>query len=267
MSFDLIARDIYARLERLRYLGRGNLDNLYLATVQKAGSQWMSAIFSDPRMKASTGLVRMPQRNYEYGEHVNRFPKGYFVPGLYVSYQTFLNFIQKPRNYRVIYVYRDPRDLVISAYYSTLKTHEPTPTVARLRDRLKKMTKTEGIAYMMRYNDKFSVMRSWLELGPEDPNIMFVKFEDITSRPLENFRRILDHCGFAMSDDALQDLLADYTKENMRSQDLARREDKSESHYRFEASTYRLEFTEEHHRLFTGITGDLLDVLGYPRSN
>jgi hypothetical protein len=267
MNFNLLAHDAYAGLERIRYLGRRKLDNLYLATIQKAGSQWMSAIFGDPRMKAATGLVRMPQRHYEYGEHVSRFPKGCFVPGLYVSYQTFQNFIEKPKKYRVIYVYRDPRDLVISAYYSTLKTHEPTPPVARLRDRLKKMTRTEGIAYMIKYNDKFSVMRSWLELGTEDPNIIFIKFEDITSRPLENFRRILDHCGFAMSDDVLQDMLSDYTKENMRSRDLARREDKSESHYRFKSSTYRLEFTEEHHRLFADVTGDLIDVLGYPRSN
>ena len=43
MNLDLLARDAYMRLERLRYLGRAKLDNLYLATVQKSGSQWMSA--------------------------------------------------------------------------------------------------------------------------------------------------------------------------------------------------------------------------------
>jgi hypothetical protein len=214
-------------------------------------------------VKAKTGLVRMPQRYYEYGEHISRFPTGFFVPGLYVSYQTFENFIDKPRNYRVVYVYRDPRDLVISDYYSTLKTHGSNPAVSRLRERLMLMSREEGINYIMKYNDKFSVMRSWVELGGTDPNILFMKFEEITSQPFENFKRIFAHCDFEMSDPELRNVLADYSKDNMRSRDLAQRTDKSESHYRIKSSSHHDEFTEEHYRLFREITGNLLEVLGY----
>ena len=264
MNLELLIRDALVRVERIKYLGREKLDNLYLATVQKSGSQWMSAIFNDPRMKAETGLVRMPQRYYEYGEHIKKFPKGVFVPGLYVSYQTFENFITKPARYKAIYVYRDPRDLVISDYYSTLKTHENNPVVCRLRRRLESISKEDGISYIMKYYDKFSAMRSWVELGADDPNIIFVKFEDITARPFENFKLILAHCGIQIDDMKLQDILADYSKENMRKRDLARRSEKSESHYRFKASSHHDEFTPEHRRLFAEITGNLVEVLGYP---
>lgn len=263
MNLDLLARDTYARLERLRYIGKRKLDNLYLATVQKSGSQWMSAILNDARVKARTGLVRMPQRHYEYGEHVAKFPKGVYVPGLYVSYQLFENFIEKPERYRVVYVYRDPRDLVISDYYSTLKTHEANPAVNRLRARLGAMSKEEGISYIMRYYDKFSAMRSWVELGASDVNILFVKFEDITARPFEYFRRIFEHCEVQMDDETLRGILADYTKEKMRTSDLARRSDKSESHYRASSSSHHTEFSAVHFKLFEDITGNLLDVLGY----
>ncbi len=263
MNLDLLARDAYMRLERLRYLGRTKLDNLYLATVQKSGSQWMSAILNDSRVKAHTGLIRMPQRYYEYGQHVARFPKGVYVPGLYVSYQVFENFIEKPANYRVVYVYRDPRDLVISDYYSTLKTHEANPAVNRLRARLGAMSKEDGIAYVMKYYDKFAAMRSWVELGTSDPNILFIKFEDITARPLELFRQIFDHCEIRIDEETLREILSDYTKEKMRSSDLARRSDKSESHYRSIPSSHRTEFSEMHSKLFRDITGNLLDVLGY----
>lgn len=263
MDFRLAVHDLYARTERLRYLGRERLDNLYLATVQKCGSQWMSAIFNDIRMKRITGLVRMPQRFYEYGQHVSRFPKGFFVPGLYVSYQAFESFIEKPKNYRVIYVYRDPRDLVVSDYYSTLKTHANNAVVKTMRTRLEGMSKEDGLAYIMRYNDKFSYMRSWIELSGNDKNVMHVKFEEITSRPVEVFGRIMEHCGITVETHVLASILSEYEKDKMRQRDLARRNDKTESHYRFEASSHEREFSEMHYKLFRDITGDLLEVLGY----
>ncbi|MHB1828457.1 MAG: sulfotransferase domain-containing protein [Steroidobacteraceae bacterium] len=263
MNIRRFARQSLNRIESLAYARRRTIDNLYLATVQKCGSQWVSAIFNDRRMRAHTGLVRMPQRYYEYGEHVSRFPRGFFVPGLYVSYQTFENFIEKPENYRVVYVYRDPRDLVISDYYSTLKTHEDNPAVVRLRTRLKSMSKEDGIKYMIKYNDKFSVLRSWVELGTVDKKIMFVKFEELTEEPVASFRKILAHCDVEMSDETLMDILQEYTKDRMRKRDLAGRADKSESHYRFQASSHLEEFNDDHYVIFRAVTGNLLEVLGY----
>lgn len=263
MNFERSARDVYRRIERMRYIGTNSIDNLYFATVQKSGSQWISAIFNDPRMKRHTGLVRMPQRYYEYGEHVSKFPKGFYIPGLYVSYQTFENFIEKPERYRVIYIFRDPRDLVVSDYYSTLKTHPDNVAVLKLRKRLEGMSKEEGLMYMMKYNDKFATMRSWVELGADDPNILFMKFEELTQSPVENFKKMLSHCDIKMSDGTLESILNDYSKSKMRERDLERRSDKSESHYRFKASSHSGEFTEAHYLLFREITGNLLDVLGY----
>ncbi len=256
-------RDMKTTARAFALRGGRTLDNLYFPTVQKSGSQWISAIFSDRRMARITRLVRMPQRNYEYGEHVARFPRGVFVPGLYVSYQTYRYFIEKPEAHKAVYIYRDPRDLVVSDYHSTMKTHAENPVVLDLRRRFAGVPKREALSYFIRFNDKFSVMRSWVELGREDPDILFLKFEDITSRPLEGIESILRHCGLDYSAAEVSGIVGDYTKDRMRERDLAHRQDKTESHYRFKSSSHRDEFEAEHYQLFREVTGNLIEVLGY----
>ena len=266
VSINLYIKDFRTQIEALRYSTIRRIDNLYLPTVQKSGSQWVSAIFNDPRIKGYTGLARMTQRNYEYGEHVKKFPKGVFIPGLYVSYQTYKYFIKKPQNHKTIYIYRDPRDIIVSDYYSTLKTHGLNPVVADLRTKLSSMPKTDGLLYLIAFNDKFSVMRSWVDLGKEDPNILFLKFEEIIASPVKYFLMMLRHCGISINEATLQNILLDYTKDRMREADLSSRSDKSESHYRFTQSSHFNEFEPIHYKSFYEVTGNLLDLLGYPIS-
>jgi len=47
---------------------RPELNNLFVAQVQKTGSQWFKAVLHDPRVRAKTGLMGVPQRRYEYTE-------------------------------------------------------------------------------------------------------------------------------------------------------------------------------------------------------
>ena len=63
--------------------------------------------------------------------------------------------------------------------------------------------------------------------------------------------------------DKFNEILEDYSKENMRKRDLARRKYKSESHYRIQSSNWKDVFTSRHEELFNAINGDLLKVLNY----
>ena len=42
------------------------LCNIYHACIQKTGSQWIKAVFSDSRVQKYSGLVCYPQKRYEY---------------------------------------------------------------------------------------------------------------------------------------------------------------------------------------------------------
>jgi len=243
---------------------RTPVDNLYLATVQKSGSQWVKKVFSDPEMQEITRLKVYPQHNYEFNEFKSRFPVGTVIPGLYIDYPTFDVFVRKPKNYKVIYVIRDPRDIAVSWYHSMYSTHGERQGVDRVRRTLKGMTKEDGLSYAIKYlSPKFASLRSWVELSKGDSNVRFVKFEEMTDSPGSSFEELLTFCGFDFDREHIDSILSKYTKSNMRKTDLKNRSEDSESHYREKSSSFRDEFTTDHSHLFRQVTGNLVELLGY----
>src|SRR3989339_1973072 len=103
--------------------GKVALDNIYFATVHKCGSQWINAFFSDRRVQEITRLAVYPQHHYDINDFRMRFPLRAFVPGLYVDYPLYDVFIDKPHAYKAFFVYRDPRDMVVSWYWSAKESH------------------------------------------------------------------------------------------------------------------------------------------------
>src|SRR5215210_6052580 len=82
------------------------IGNIYAASSQKAGSQWMKALFDHPIVRGHSGLFTLPQQDYKL-QRRTRFPAGTFVPGLYLSYPEYQR-IQHRHPHRVVYMFRDP---------------------------------------------------------------------------------------------------------------------------------------------------------------
>lgn len=250
---------------------KGHLDNIYLATVQKAGSQWIRTIFEDKEVKKYTKMIAYPQHHYDGQQFHTRFPRYTFVPGLYIAYSQYKLFLKKPKNYRTIFIARDPRNVVVSWYRSTLETHQESPQIKLQREQLKNMSMEEGITLGIKIlANKFAEIRTWYELAEkEDKHVMFIRFEDITKEPFKYFRAIFDFLKTPIPDKELETILEYYSKENMRKRDLETRKigDASAkvSHYRKISSNYKDVFNEEHYKLFYGITGDLIDKLKYAK--
>lgn len=247
--------------KRRLFLKKPIQDNIYFATTQKAGSTWVKNIFNDPRIKKYTMLDIYPQHRYEWDQFHKKFPRNTFVPGLYMSYDLYEEII-KPKNYKSIYITRDPRDIVVSWYHSMLKTHRLMGKVKKYRDELEQLSFDDGISYSIKaLSFKFSAMRTWFI--SKDPNVLILKFEYLTEKPLEGFKKIFEHCEIEIPDNELEIILDDYTKEKMRMNDIKKRTEKKDSHYRKKRSSYKDSFTETHLELFNEINGDLLKVLNY----
>ncbi len=236
--------------------------NVYHACIQKTGSQWISAVFRDPRTREASGLSPFPQFRYEWGEMRTRFPPHTYVPGLYIS-RGLYDEIEKPEPYRTIYVVRDPRDTVVSWYHSMRDSHRLMGKVHEHRRALVEMSVSEGISYCIRqFQLKLSFVRSWLE-ADDDAHVKFVRLEDLADNPFEGYRAIMDHCQIDIGDAKLEEVLKDYTKEKMRERDLEVRGEDAKSHYRRGGSDWREVFTEEHERLFRQVNGNLVELMGY----
>ena len=242
--------------------------NVYYATIQKTGTHWFKAIFEDERIQRYSGLWSYPGHRYEWGEFIKTFPPHHFVPALFMPYGLYEE-ISKPDHYRTFYVVRDPRDIVVSWYFSARDTHRLTGKVALHRPTLRSLSQEDGITYAIEVlSYTFAFMRSWAYAAPRDPAVRIVRFEEMTRAPFEGFRALFDHCQIPVPDATLREVLSDYTKEAMRQRDedrgfLRQRTLSDASHYRPGGSSWQEAFTPAHHDQFAAANGDILSLLGY----
>ena len=117
---------------RLRHVvHRSEVRNIYHCCVHKTGSQWIRKVFADPAVYRATGL-----RTYAYGPRLDdgdgaaptrdlvrpAVPRRRIVSPLYMPYDGFAA-LPKPEPWRAFFVMRDPRDVVVSWYFSSISSH------------------------------------------------------------------------------------------------------------------------------------------------
>ena len=93
--------------------------------------------------------------------------------------------------YRGFHVVRDPRDIVVSAYFSHKKSlNAPTwQELSTLREKLRALSKDEGLMFELEYlGQQFSEMANW---DYNQPHILEVKMEELSADPLLKFIDIL----------------------------------------------------------------------------
>jgi hypothetical protein len=92
--------------------------------------------------------------------------------------------------YRGVHVVRDPRDVLVSAYFSHLKTHgtEDWPDLIEHRQRLRALSKSDGLLAEMEFSAPFfEDMATW---DYDQPNVLELQMEQVTARPIQAFLEI-----------------------------------------------------------------------------
>lgn len=233
------------------------------AGPQKAGSQWIKALFDHPLVRAAAGTVTLPQLDYQLTPPRNGFPAGTFVPGFYGSYQEYVA-LPKRHSHRLVYLGRDPRDLVVSGYWSAVETHRPThlEEAERLREEMKQMSMGDAMMTIISLSgEHFAAMASWADV--DDPEVARFRLEDVRADTEGQVRAMLAHCRIDLSETDLSTLLEETSRDALRAKDLEQRSADSESHYRKRASRYQEVFEPRHHAALEEAAPGLVELLGY----
>jgi hypothetical protein len=267
------ARNTIKRAVHLGMAGRGRVlaargavrdpGTIIAAGPQKAGSQWIKALFSHPVVRAHTGTFTLPQLDYQLTPPKHGFPAGTFVPGFYGSYQEYVA-LPKRHPHRLVYLGRDPRDVIVSGYWSAVETHRVThlQEVEDFRVQLKGMSMEDALlALIESCRDYFADMATWIDV--DDPTVARFRLEDVREDNEGAVRAMLAHCNVTLSPDELATVLQETSRDALRARDLENRAAGQESHYRDRPSRHQDVFTAVHHAKMEEVAPGLVEKLGY----
>jgi hypothetical protein len=235
------------------------------AGVQKAGSQWLKALLHHPVVRARSGLVTLPQLDYALTPPARGFAAGTFVPGVYLTYDAY-QALPKRHSHRAIYMVRDPRDVVISGYWSAVETHRTThlAEVEELRARLRSLPMDAALLLLIESSGAtLRGMATWMHRA--DPDVAVFRLEDVEDDYAPQVEQILAHIGVRLTAAELAEVVADTNRSALQRQDLTARGD-GRSHYRLQRTDWRSVFTDRHHAAMERVAPGLVTTLGYEQA-
>lgn len=260
------------KYNRLRVLRNSPFENIYHCCTQRTASQWFKALFSDYTVYKYTGLKVFPFNQIvklRDARFDDPFPKRTIGANMYIDYSVYAT-IPKPPNYRTFFILRDPRDIVVSWYFSIRYSHAVViDSIAEVRKLLEKLSVSEGLKYSIDILEEaglFRAQKSWMHVSSEDQkNIRIFRYEDFVRDERPFLKQLFDYMDIAMPEKEFISLYERHRFENY-SEGRKKGVEDQKSHYRKgESGDWVNYFNDSILGHFLRVTEDLLKVLGYER--
>ena len=182
---------------------------IFHVTHWKAGSQWIRAVLEE----AAPERIVPPQSDQAHVFNAPIIPGGIYTP-VYAGEEQLRSVVPASLDHRTFVVIRDPRDTLVSYYYSLLYSHGTDwDTVGETRHILQEVDKTDGLAILLRNElaDVINVQMTWLQAGSR----RIFRYEDLLRDEYRGFRDIFEYCNIDVKDSRLREIVAKHSFERV----------------------------------------------------
>lgn len=165
---------------------------------------------------------------------------------------------------RGVHVIRDPRDTVVSGYFSHRDSHPEGQWLEEHRGRLQHLSRHDGLLAELTFKATRQVMDETSRWDFQQPDVLELRMEDLIEAPLDQMRKAFEFLRL----DELLDIdtllgIVDAHSFEAKAAGRTRGQEDPKSHYRKGvAGDWRNHFDQEHIALFKQLYGDLVVRLG-----
>jgi hypothetical protein len=189
-------------------------DDIFLVSYPKSGNTWTrflvaNLVYPDKQVDFANINDLTPDPEALTKRHLARMPR----PRIIKSHQYF-----DPRYRRVIYIVRDPRDVLLSEYHFDIKrqiVHEGYP----IENYVARFLGAEGGRVYGNWGENVG---SWVYVRGNDPGFLLVRYEALQSDGMRELARIAEFLGIAQDPQRLALALERSSADRMR--DLERKQ-------------------------------------------
>ncbi|HTX33464.1 MAG TPA: sulfotransferase domain-containing protein [Bryobacteraceae bacterium] len=229
----------------------------------KCGTVWVASIVQEVSAAAGLVIARHDNDSRFQGDILNWHKEHPFDFWCYTNADyTFVRGV----DVQGFHVVRDPRDLIISAYFSHLYSHPEAgwPRLRHYRRFLQTLSPEEGILREMEFSAP--VMADMLVWDEHPPGIRLVRFEDLIASPAASFCEMFEDLGILperVSEWTVREIVERHSFERLSG---GRKKGQEDLQHHFRKGTpgdWRNHFTRRHVAYFQNLYNVLLLRLGY----
>lgn len=182
-------------------------DDTFLVSYPKSGNTWVrfllaNLLYPDETVGFANINVLLPAPGVSSKRFLRKLPR----PRILKSHEPF-----DVRFRKVIYLVRDPRDVVVSEYHFNLKKRYIDPTVS-----LEQFVKSFIAGESAGYGSWWEHAASWIAARQGNPAFLLVRYEDLLTNPIVETAKIAQFLGIQAGPERLQSAVERSSADRMR---------------------------------------------------